>query len=130
MRLPTTFLDEWARALILFLGIMCSSSCTDSEKVRAALEERYPSGSSRAEITKSWGQPERVISIAESQEAFISGIVDRARQSTGKDARSCEIYSVFRKSAGSSFGAVGLYEDYILYDQDGRVVQAFRRLLD
>ena len=62
-------------------------------------------------------------------DGFASLALDRAR-SQHDDVALCKCGGVPRLTLGSSLGAVGIYEDYVFLDSQGRVLVAFRRFID
>jgi hypothetical protein len=55
--------------------------------------------------------------------------LDRAR-SQPDDVALCKHGAVPRLTPGSSLGAIGIFEDYVFLNSQGRVLVAFRRFVD
>lgn len=96
---------------------------------RAVLSHRYPSGAH-------WSAPRDAMRdfsdwrlTEPAPDGFAVLALDRAR-SQHDDVARCKYGAVPRLTLGSSLGAMGVYEDYVFLDSQGRVLVAFRRFID
>lgn len=125
------------RRSLLIGGACALTSCATPETYFASQEEqhrqellaRYPSGSAWREPKDKLGTFKLWQLAPPAPDGFAELALARAR--TQKfDLRSCWWGHVARLTLGSSFGAMGIWVDYVFLDSGDRVVVAYRRFLD
>ena len=119
-------------------GLACLlSSCATQQSRFAAQEEHYHQEMlTRYRPGSRWLEPQdrlRGFSVWDLTSPAPGGFAElalaQARTHSG-DLRSCRWGWVARQTHGSSFGAMGIFVDYVFLDSEERVVIAFRRFLD
>jgi hypothetical protein len=116
----------------LFVALFASAcSCSFQSPGRETLEQAYPPKALRAEIAEQRGEPFRTFLVEENfDDGFLQHVAGLIERDFGTTPLSCDVHWVFRGGLGASFGAVGIYWDYVFYDHEGAVIQARRRFVD
>lgn len=112
--------------------IGCQNSQEDFHvKREQGLLEIYPVGSPRNSLIERYGAPIEtgVISADGKLNRFAAWCIQQIR-SEGRDPVRYDAFTQLRLGAGASLGAAGMYEDYVFYDRDDRVLKACRMQLD
>ena len=119
---------------LLLLGL---SSCTPSQSSlptqmrQDTLDEVYPPDCFRIDILEARGQPHGTGRVEEkTPTGYVAGAIRRIEKETGAVVARWDSYLTLRGGLGSSFGAFGLYEDFLFYTKDDVLIRARRRFLD
>lgn len=126
-----------ASALLLVcmsLATACVSPETrfrrSEESYRDTMAARYLAGSTWVEPDDKVGTFTRWNLTEPAPDGFAARALEEARRRHGDVVTACEYGAVLRTSLGSSFGAFGLFVDYVFLDADERVLVAYRCWLD
>ena len=125
-------------AQAMFLGMLgLLSACRtptewfDDQEVgyRDHLAARYPKGSQWCEPQDKLGPFATWTTDSPSPDRFSERALERAVE-LGYRPSSCRLGAVARTSLGTSFGAIGIFHDYVFLDGHDRILVAFRRFVD
>jgi hypothetical protein len=123
----------------LLIVVVCTlNSCRSPESRFASMEEMYrddmvawyPPGSDWCGPRDKWFGEFTCWQLDDPAPDLFAKLSLAHARARSSDLRSCWWGRVPRITLGSSFGAMGLYVDYVFLDSADRVVVAYRRFLD
>jgi hypothetical protein len=101
---------------------------------RETLDALYPKGTPRSEIRARVKSP-LVFSTYpcdardRDRDVFLGQAIDEFREEHPGEFPDCDIVRVARTGWGTIIGAVGLYQDYVFYDEHDHVLTSYRTFL-
>jgi len=127
----------WAALAVL----ACAGGPADEQRLlgiegrdRETLDALYPKGTPRSEIRARVKSP-LVFSTYpcdardRDRDTFLGQAIDEFQESHPAEFPDCDIVRVARTGWGTIIGAVGLYQDYVFYDDQDQVLVSYRTYL-